>query len=67
MLDHVTLPFEFKKWAILILGVFFVYCESTFIRGYQFSWIRVETQVCGSLNSWIGGFQCTHQRKSPFH
>ena len=27
------------------------YCESTLIHGYQFSWIREETQVCGFLNS----------------
>ena len=29
------------------------YCESTLIHGYQFSWIREETQVHGFLNLWF--------------
>ena len=42
------------------------YCESTLIRGYQFSWFREETLVHGFLNSWFCGFQYTHQWDSPF-
>ena len=44
-----------------------MYCESILIPGYQFSWIKKETQVCGFLNSWIWAFQYTHQCRPPFH
>ena len=38
---------------LTIINFFCIYCESTLIDGYQFSWIRDETQVHGFLNLWF--------------
>ena len=31
----------------------YMYCKSTLMHGYQFLWIREETQVRGFLNLWF--------------
>ena len=42
MFEGAVLSFNMLTNTILYL---FIYCESTLIHGYKFSWIREETQI----------------------
>jgi hypothetical protein len=48
---------ELKVRTNNLLTLFTKYCESTFIRWYQFSWFLQNVLIRGFLNSW---FQTLH-------